>query len=89
MFPKIHNIILDPDPNWAKILDPDQNSMYLDPTVLVWMYFIGYKTTLFWAFKISFCDAIVGIKYLVSVEYCAYKIIQQILPTEVRYCILR
>ena len=22
---------LDPDPNWAKILDPDPNSMYLDP----------------------------------------------------------
>ena len=21
----------DPDPNWAKILDPDPNSMYLDP----------------------------------------------------------
>ena len=22
---------LDPDLNWAKILDPDPNSMYLDP----------------------------------------------------------
>ena len=22
---------LDPDPKWAKILDPDPNSMYLDP----------------------------------------------------------
>ena len=22
---------LDPDPNWARILDPDPNSMYLDP----------------------------------------------------------
>ena len=22
---------LDPDPNWAKILDSDPNSMYLDP----------------------------------------------------------
>ena len=22
---------MDPDPNWAKILDPDKNSMYLDP----------------------------------------------------------
>ena len=22
---------LDPDPNWAKILDPDPNSVYLDP----------------------------------------------------------
>ena len=21
----------DPEPNWAKILDPDPNSMYLDP----------------------------------------------------------
>ena len=21
----------DPDPNWAKLLDPDPNSMYLDP----------------------------------------------------------
>ena len=21
----------DPDPNWAKIMDPDPNSMYLDP----------------------------------------------------------
>ena len=29
----MYNINLDPDPNWAKILDPDldQNSMYLDP----------------------------------------------------------
>ena len=22
---------MNPDSNWAKILDPDQNSMYLDP----------------------------------------------------------
>ena len=32
---KIDSITLDPDrdpnPNWAKILDPDPNSMYLDP----------------------------------------------------------
>ena len=28
---KIHSITLDPDPKWAKILDPDPNSMYLDP----------------------------------------------------------
>ena len=27
---KIYNITLDPDPNRAKILDPDPNSMYLD-----------------------------------------------------------
>ena len=27
---KIDSIPLDPDPNWAKILDPDPNSMYLD-----------------------------------------------------------
>ena len=27
---KIYNINLDPDPKWAKILDPDTNSMYLD-----------------------------------------------------------
>ena len=29
----MYNINLDPDPNWAKILDPDldQNSMYVDP----------------------------------------------------------
>ena len=26
---KINSITLDPDLNWAKILDPDQNSMYL------------------------------------------------------------
>ena len=26
----------DPDPNWAKILDPDPNSMYLDPQH--WLY---------------------------------------------------
>ena len=25
------NITLDTDPNWAKIMDLDQNSMYLDP----------------------------------------------------------
>ena len=25
------NISLDPDPNWPQILDPDPNSMYLDP----------------------------------------------------------
>ena len=25
------SITLDPDPNWAKILDPDPNSLYLDP----------------------------------------------------------
>ena len=24
-------LIKNPDPNWAKILDPDSNSMYLDP----------------------------------------------------------
>ena len=30
---KIDSITLDPDPNWAKILDPDPNSMYLDPQV--------------------------------------------------------
>ena len=32
-FFKIDSITLDPDPdsNWAKILDPDPNSMYLDP----------------------------------------------------------
>ena len=28
---KNDNISPDPDPNWAKILDPDPNSMYLDP----------------------------------------------------------
>ena len=35
---KIGNITLDPDPNWAKILDPDPdpNSMYLDPQHLKW-----------------------------------------------------
>ena len=27
---KIGNITLDPEPNWAKILDPDPNSMCLD-----------------------------------------------------------
>ena len=25
---------VDPDPNWAKILDPDPNSTFLDPPVL-------------------------------------------------------
>ena len=32
-FLKMYSIILDPnlDPNWAKIMDPDLNSMYLDP----------------------------------------------------------
>ena len=30
-FFKIDSLILDLDPNWAKILDPDPNSMYLDP----------------------------------------------------------
>ena len=28
---KVDSITLDPDPNWAKILDPDPNSKYLDP----------------------------------------------------------
>ena len=28
---KIDNITLDPNPNWANILDQDPNSMYLDP----------------------------------------------------------
>ena len=30
---EINSLTLDPDPNpnWAKILDPDPNSMYLDP----------------------------------------------------------
>ena len=28
-------VTLDLDPNWAKIHDPDPNSMYLDPTELV------------------------------------------------------
>ena len=28
---KIDNTNLDPDPNWAEILDRDPNSMYLDP----------------------------------------------------------
>ena len=30
-FFQIDSITLDPDPNWAKILDPDPKSMYLDP----------------------------------------------------------
>ena len=30
-FSKIDNITLDPDSNLAKFLDPDPNSMYLDP----------------------------------------------------------
>ena len=42
--------------------------------------FLGFQDFFLWRYSI---------KYLVSVEYCAYKIIQQILPTEVRYCILR
>ena len=29
-------ITLDPDPNWAKILDPDPNSIYLDPQHCWW-----------------------------------------------------
>ena len=29
---KIGSITLGPDPNWAKILDPDPNSIYLDYT---------------------------------------------------------
>ena len=28
---KTDSLVLDPDPNWAKILDPEPNSMYLDP----------------------------------------------------------
>ena len=28
---KKYSIALDPDPNWAKILDAEPNSMYLDP----------------------------------------------------------
>ena len=28
---KMYNITLNLDPNWAKSLDPDPNSMYLDP----------------------------------------------------------
>ena len=28
---KIDYMTLDPDPIWAKIQDPDQNSMYLNP----------------------------------------------------------
>ena len=28
---KIDRLTLDPDPNWAKILEPDPNSIYLDP----------------------------------------------------------
>ena len=31
-------ITLDPDPNWAKILYPDPNSMYLDPQHWIYMY---------------------------------------------------
>ena len=31
IFFKIYNISLDSDPNWAKILHPDPNSMHLDP----------------------------------------------------------
>ena len=27
----MYSINLDPDPNWAQILDPDRYSMYLDP----------------------------------------------------------
>ena len=30
-FLKIYDITLDRDPNWAKIQDPDPNSMYFDP----------------------------------------------------------
>ena len=30
-FFKIDSFTLDPDPNWATILDPDSNLMYLDP----------------------------------------------------------
>ena len=28
---KIDSITLEPNPNWAKIQDPDPNSMYFDP----------------------------------------------------------
>ena len=27
----IYNITMDPDPNWAKLLETDPNSMYLGP----------------------------------------------------------
>ena len=30
-FYQIYFKILNPDPNWTRILDPDPNSMYLDP----------------------------------------------------------
>ena len=30
-FFKVDSIALDPDPSWAEILDPDPNSMCLDP----------------------------------------------------------
>ena len=37
---KVDSIALDPDPdqNWAKVLDPDPNSMYLDPQHCLWDY---------------------------------------------------
>ena len=43
-----HNIdiiTLDPDPNWATILDPasDPNSIYLDPLPVHWQRQIGFQ----------------------------------------------
>ena len=34
IFSKLYNITVDPDQNWAKILDLDPNSMCLDPQPL-------------------------------------------------------
>ena len=49
IFSQIDNISLDPEPNWAKILDPDPNSMYLVPQ----HYFS--LSSLFWQIFNYFC----------------------------------
>ena len=37
---KINSTGITPDPNWAKILDPDPNSMYLDPPHWLKAYYL-------------------------------------------------
>ena len=48
---------LDPDPNWAKILDPEPNSIYLDPQHAKTVIFLCKFTTLLAALPVRYGEA--------------------------------
>ena len=70
------NLDQDPDPNWAKILDPNPNSLYLDHNIVyknpVWPSVLLHRASLNAYAKQYFYNTISGVYILHFARYPVY-----------------